>query len=60
MDDFEIDNVELITCRDESSKLDDSSIINFQEIININTHQEKINSIKEEIKAEIVSISGSD
>ena len=52
---MEIDNIELITCREES-KLDDSAIINFTEIIGLNKHEEQMRTLANEIKREVESL----
>jgi hypothetical protein len=52
---LEIDNIELITCREES-KLDDSAIINFTEIIGLNKHEEQMRTLAEEIRREVETL----
>lgn len=45
-----IDNIEVISCK-EDSKLDESSMRNFMEILDNESYQEQINSVRKEIKA---------
>jgi len=45
-----IDNIEVISCK-EDSKLDESSMWNFMEILDNESYQEQINSVRKEIKA---------
>lgn len=51
-DDLSIDNIELITYQEES-RLDESSIINFEEIISLNRHEERLGLLREEIQGEL-------
>jgi hypothetical protein len=53
--DLSIDNIDMIACK-EDSKLDDSSINNFMELVNSQSYIDQINNVKEEIIKELSAI----
>jgi hypothetical protein len=53
--DLSIDNIEVISCREES-KLDESSICNFCEIIDSESYQQQLKSMPELLKGELTAL----
>ena len=53
-----IDSVECIACKDETSRLDDSSITALRELIAPNQEQERVTILREEIRKQLVLLIG--